>query len=113
MTELKDIINYVIDSIVNSELNLNKGYPNMVSKDMILDCATRIYNSQSFKEIKQSNSVTKSVPAQNEMPKATENQLAYLQKLGYEGDFDKLNLQEAKELISVLKEQRRKEKYGK
>jgi hypothetical protein len=88
-----DIINYVKGSC-----ELNKIYP---SYDMILDCAVRIYNSQSFKGKESVN--------ENELPKASDKQIAYLIQLGYEGNTE-LNIQEAKDLITKLKEAKRLKK---
>ena len=99
MTELKDIINYVVQSY----LDVPRFRP---SDDMILDCAVRIYNSQSFKETKSS---VNQVKEKSDLPKASDKQIAYLVQLGYEGSTE-LNIQEAKELITALKEQRRKER---
>lgn len=95
MTELKDILVYIRKACMDVSIN--------PTHDMQLDCATRIYNSQSFK-VKEPVETPKE---KEDMPKASDKQIAYLVQLGYEGDVDSLNLQEAKELIRELKEKKR------
>lgn len=74
------------------------------SDDMVLDCSTRIYNSQSFK----GKEVTETKEQIREVIKVepSEKQIAYLIQLGYTGDVTKLDKTEANKLIKELKEKR-------
>jgi len=92
--ELKECIEYVKKSCIDTGTI-------EASHDMILDCATRIYNSQNFKdkpkEIKDNNS---------DQPRASQKQQDYLYGLGFDKDASKLSIIEAKHLIQELKEKR-------
>lgn len=88
MEELKDIIK----ELQSYRISLSLG----ASDDMILDCATRIFNSHQIK--KQGNS-THQV---GDSP-ASLKQINYLKKLGYQDDTSKLTKQDAKQLIGKLK----------
>lgn len=80
-----------------------KGYKEIKpSDDIILDCAVRIFISQSINESKDKR--VKEMKESVLQEKATEKQLAYLEKLGYEGKTDKLSKEEAKVLIKEMLE---------
>lgn len=99
MTELHEIIEYVKESC--AEVGLIN-----CSQDMILDCATRIYNSQSFKESKETPIENKD---RDDAPPATDKQIDFLINLGYQGNTGKLSIVEAKHLIEELKAKKRKQ----
>jgi len=65
--------------------------------DTILDCATRIFNSNNIERGK-----GKGIDYDKPIPKATKKQLDYLKVLKYKGDVTKLNKIEARALIEKL-----------
>lgn len=93
--DLKTIIKYVKDSYDKSMV---------CSDDMVLDCATRIYNSQNFKE----TSGQKENIDNSDQPRASKKQCDYLYGLGYDGDASKLSITEAKHLIEEYKKKKEK-----
>lgn len=94
MEELKEILQEVMK--ITKFLGLN------CSPDMILDCSTRIFNSNSFNS--QDKVSYKGI--NNEEQPATDAQLAYLEKLGAE-NIDGLTKNEATTMIQELKRKKR------
>lgn len=85
MEELKEIVTKLVD--LNAEIGLK------CSGDIILDCATRIFNTRKM------NGATPSGE-----PLATPKQKNYLKFLGFKGNFDKLTKKEASKVIDEIAE---------
>jgi hypothetical protein len=71
----------------------------LLKDDMLFDGAVRIYNSKNIDISKKEN-----IKEMKEQPKekATSNQLAYLQELGYEGNYN-ITKKEASDIIEKIK----------
>lgn len=108
MTELKDIINYVIEQIRLSNLERAD-----VKSDMILDCATRIYNSQSFKGKVVEPSGKESIKENKSIKTPPSDKMKYslINNYGYtESEVDEMDYQTAYDTIKKEKEIERLEK---
>jgi hypothetical protein len=80
MEELKNIIKEI--------QGYKKALSIVLSDDMILDCATRIFNSMNLNNKKESKE-----------EKATDKQISLLKRLNYKGDISVLTKKEASVLI--------------
>ena len=78
-----------------------------LSDDMILECSTKIFISNFIQTSKQKNIESMKADKTQESEPATERQLLFLEKLGYEGTSE-LSKQEAHALIEELKNSREK-----
>ncbi len=108
MTELKDIINYVKDSWNESYMS-----DNTVSNEMLLDCATRIYNSQSFKGKVVEPSGKESIKENKSIKTPPSDKMKYslINNYGYtESEVDEMDYQTAYDTIKKEKEIERLEK---
>jgi 16S rRNA U516 pseudouridylate synthase RsuA-like enzyme len=107
MIELKDIINYVIESCKSTLIR--------PSEDMILDVSVRIYNSQSFKSGEKKE--TEKEVVTKEIKKTKPSEKMYYSLINYYGytekEVDEMDYQTAYDTIKKEKEIQNKEKNEK
>lgn len=94
MEEVRELIQILKDTVDATGL--------VVSGDMLLDCAIRLYISQNISKERKSNSGRPYNPENANRP-ASPAQLNYLDKLGYTGNTKGLTSYEASKLISSIK----------
>lgn len=103
MEKLKEIVKEILE--IRDEFKLKK-----LKEDTILDCATRIFNSQNIQIGKEKTPEKSSKEKSNEL--LTEKQRNFLIREKYQGDIESLSKMEASALIDeYIKSQKGGENY--